>query len=59
MTLRGNVQKMFFGKEADWKHCIKCGKLADKFKDEISRKEFYISCLCQECQDEMFKEDEE
>lgn len=38
--------------------CVKppigCGKPATKFRDEISRKEFTISGLCQECQDKIF-----
>jgi len=29
------------------------------FKDALSRKEFAISGLCQNCQDEVFKEEEE
>ena len=36
--------------------CVCCGKNADTFRDEISRKEYKISCLCQECQDEVFAE---
>ena len=37
--------------------CVKCGKLADKFSDELSAKEYKISGLCQECQDEFFEQD--
>jgi hypothetical protein len=33
-----------------------CGEIAAEFKDEISRKEYSISGLCQKCQDETFKE---
>ena len=35
---------------------IGCGKEVnpDEFRDEISRKEFCISGLCQECQDKVF-----
>ena len=36
--------------------CVSCGKNADTFRDEISRKEYKISCLCQTCQDEVFAE---
>lgn len=35
-----------------------CGKhiwdMNEEFKDEISKKEFFISGLCQECQDSVF-----
>lgn len=34
--------------------CEKAVK-ADEFRDELSRKEFKISGLCQSCQDEIFK----
>jgi hypothetical protein len=30
----------------------------DEFKDQLSIKEFYISGLCQECQDEFFDDNE-
>lgn len=33
---------------------IGCGKPALEFKDDLSRKEFTISGLCQSCQDEIF-----
>ena len=31
--------------------CVDCGDLADKFHDQLSRKEYTISGLCQSCQD--------
>ena len=34
--------------------CASCGKEAKGFKDHLSAKEFTISHLCQECQDEVF-----
>ncbi len=34
--------------------CATCGKPAIKFKDELSRKEFSISGMCQKCQDSIF-----
>jgi len=34
--------------------CVSCGGRADKFTDEISRREFGISGLCQKCQDSVF-----
>jgi hypothetical protein len=34
--------------------CVSCGKIANEFRDERSRKEYNISCMCQTCQDEVF-----
>ena len=34
--------------------CVKCGKTATDFRDELSRKEYSISGLCQPCQDSIF-----
>lgn len=34
---------------------IGCGGVAGEFRDEISRREYGISGLCQKCQDEVFK----
>lgn len=34
--------------------CSNCGELAVEFTDELSRREFTISGLCQKCQDEVF-----
>lgn len=31
-----------------------CGKPADEFRDDLSRREYTISGLCQACQDEVF-----
>lgn len=36
--------------------CVCCGKQATDFKDDLSRKEYDISQLCQTCQDLVFKE---
>lgn len=35
--------------------CTFCGKPATVFRDDISRKEYRISGLCQECQDKVFQ----
>jgi hypothetical protein len=35
-----------------------CGKPATAFRDELSRKEYSISGLCQSCQDRIFGSDE-
>jgi len=37
--------------------CAICGRelnIATEFKDELSKKEYKISGLCQECQDKVF-----
>ena len=38
--------------------CVKCGALASDFGDELSRKEYGISGLCQCCQDGIFGTEE-
>lgn len=35
--------------------CVFCGNPALTFKDELSKKEFSISGICQSCQDEVFE----
>jgi len=34
--------------------CVACGEPATEFNDEISEREFKISGLCQDCQDDFF-----
>jgi hypothetical protein len=34
--------------------CVFCGKPATEFRDELSRREYNISGICQSCQDETF-----
>lgn len=34
--------------------CIQCGDPAEHFTDDLSRKEFRISGLCQRCQDDVW-----
>lgn len=36
--------------------CPFCNKKPGPFRDEVSKKEFKISGLCQDCQDETFTE---
>jgi endogenous inhibitor of DNA gyrase (YacG/DUF329 family) len=36
--------------------CPTCGQPISKFRDELSEREFRISGMCQECQDEVFSE---
>lgn len=35
--------------------CVSCGGRADKFDDEISKREYGISGLCQKCQESVFE----
>lgn len=39
--------------------CVSCGQQATEFRDALSRKEYRISGLCQECQDSVFGNSEE
>lgn len=41
-------------KDIDEGRCPICHKIPCEFKDELSKKEYKISGLCQECQDAMF-----
>lgn len=53
------MKKAGFEKEVELTEkglCPLCKKTEFKFRDELSRKEFKISGLCQECQDELFGE---
>ena len=34
--------------------CVKCGCEAKEFKDALSAREYQISGLCQQCQDQIF-----
>jgi hypothetical protein len=38
--------------------CVMCQRDAVDFRDELSRKEYTISGMCQICQDDFFGEDE-
>jgi len=38
--------------------CMMCNNSAFAFRDELSRKEYSISGLCQTCQDKAFGDDE-
>ena len=40
-------------------HCVKCGTFNLELRDELSRKEYGISALCQTCQDGIFGEQED
>ncbi len=51
------VEKMgenLFGRKWKEGECISCGKNKLVFRDELSRKEYQLSHMCQECQDSVF-----
>ena len=54
------MRKAGFGKEVDRVKegkCPSCGKKIDatiEFRNEVSVREYVISGMCQECQDEVF-----
>lgn len=37
--------------------CVLCNEAAVDFTDDLSRKEYGISGMCQDCQDEFFSEE--
>ena len=39
--------------------CVTCGGEARIFRDDLSRKEYTISAMCQDCQDSVFGREEE
>jgi hypothetical protein len=45
-SIRGNV-------------CVTCGGEANEFRDELSRREYSISGMCQACQNSVFDAPEE
>lgn len=54
--MRDAIESMFPGtkKAIDEKKCPLCKQPIGKFKDELSLKEYYISGMCQGCQDKTF-----
>lgn len=42
---------------AEKKVCTTCRKSITSFKDELSKKEYQISGMCQQCQDSVFDSD--
>ncbi len=34
--------------------CVECGEPATEFNDNLSRKEYTISGMCQKCQDDIY-----
>ena len=52
------IIEQVFGKKPldliDKNVCPTCGNPIDDFRDELSKKEYEISGMCQQCQDEVF-----
>lgn len=55
-----DISMAFFGRSVSLakagNQCVCCGKNANTFRDEISKREYQISTLCQQCQDEVYAE---
>lgn len=52
-----DISKKMFGRERTGDQCVTCGSETVKpedFRDDLSRKEFGISHMCQTCQDSIF-----
>lgn len=60
---KNKIAKIFFNREFDIAdpHCITCNSPnvhEEDFRDDLSKKEFLISRMCQICQDNIFGLDE-
>ena len=54
------MRELGFGREVDRVAkglCPTCGEKVGSFKDGLSQKEYEISGMCQQCQDETFGEE--
>ena len=53
-----DISMKFFGRSVSLakagNQCVSCGKLADKFRDKLSEREYQISACCQDCQDKFW-----
>ena len=58
-----DMAKVLFGRgrkvAMDNQMCVMCGNDANHFDNELSRREYGISGMCQSCQDGVFKVDNE
>ena len=57
--LKNNFAKLVFGRERKENQCVMCGKAVNPntdFPDLLSKKEFFISYMCFECQEKVFNE---
>lgn len=50
MAMHGRSRSICLANE----ECVQCGGPAKEFNDEVSRKEYGLSCFCQKCQDAFF-----
>lgn len=53
-----NFTKKTFGRTMEEPFCVICGSERinpEDFRDDLSRKEFEISHMCQKCQDSVFE----
>jgi len=53
------IARTMFGRERHGNVCVTCGGPVSEFRNELSRKEYGISGMCQNCQDEIFGVDED
>lgn len=57
-SFKENMASTLFGRSRELaragRSCVCCGGPATKFRDELSRREYSISFLCQKCQDEIW-----
>ena len=62
-TLKEEMAQSIFGRSPSLAkaagQCVKCGEFNLEFNDELSRKEYGISGLCQCCQDSIFGTEED
>ena len=60
--LRETMSQLLFDRSHDAHQsanlCTTCGGVADKFTDDLSRKEYSLSGMCQVCQDGFFETEE-
>ena len=51
-----NLLEQMFGRTSAMRNgeCVTCGAPIGEFRDELSRKEYGISGMCQDCQDSVF-----
>ena len=63
MPINKHLAEFLFGEqpsEALKKNtCVMCKKNITGFRDEVSKKEYEISALCQACQDSIFEDESE
>jgi len=58
-TFLDRLQDKMYGRHQDGVICVTCGATVppESFRDDLSRKEFTISGMCQTCQDRVFGTD--